>query len=192
MDKTLRNFRNPAALTRHFLVMLVFSFAGWLWETIYVSYLAGELVDRGFFLFPVCPIYGSCLVLLYFLLGTPDHPQGLLRRFEKSSARYPIYIIFAGLVPTLVELVVGAFFHKVFGVRLWDYRANPFNFHGYICLYNSLFWAFGITFVMRFVYQPVHQWLHRLSDRAAMRIAVPILSWLFVDAIISFRLLIKS
>ncbi len=190
MDKTLHNFRAPAALARHFLVMLFFSFLGWLWETVYVSYLAGELVDRGFFLAPVCPIYGNCLVLLYFLLGTPDRPQGLLRRFEKSHARYLVYLVFAGLIPTVVELVIGAFFHRVFGVWLWTYEANPYNFYGYICLYNSIFWAFGITLLMRVVYRPVHKLMHRLSDKAAVRIAVPILIWLGIDAVISFLLLI--
>ncbi len=191
MESSLYNFRSKPALARHFLVMLFFSFLGWLWETVYVSYLAGELVDRGFFLTPVCPIYGSCLVALYFLLGTPDDPQGLLKRFRNSPVRYPIYILFAGLIPTVVELVVGFFFHRVFDVRLWTYEANPFNFYGYICLYNSIFWAFGITLLMRFVYQPVQKLMQKLSDRAAVWVAAPILLWMLIDAVISFRLLMK-
>lgn len=191
MDKVLRRFRDPVAMGRHFLVLLFFSFLGWLWETVYVSYLAGKLVDRGFFLAPVCPIYGSCLVLLYFLLGTPDHPQGLLRRFANSRARYFVYLLFAGLIPTLAELAIGAFCHRVLGVRLWTYEANPFNFHGYICLYNSIFWAFGILILMRFAYLPVHRWTGRLSGQTVLRICLPILIWFAIDGVISLLLLIK-
>ncbi len=189
MESTLYHFRSRPALAKHFLVMLFFSFLGWLWETVYVSYLAGELVDRGFFLSPVCPIYGSCLLVLYFMLGTPDAPRGLLRRVRKGPGLYGIYLLFAGLIPTAVELVIGAFFHQVFDVRLWTYEANPYNFYGYICLYNSLFWAVGITALMRFIYQPVQKWVFRAGDRTATRIAVPMLVLLAADGIISFLLM---
>ncbi len=77
-------------------------------------------------------------------------------------------------------------------MRLWTYEANPYNFYGYICLYNSIFWAFGITFLMRFIYKPVYGWMLKLSDKAAVRIAVPILIWLALDGIISFLLLIMK
>ncbi len=190
MKNTLRSHCSPAALAKHFMILLIFSFLGWLWETVYVSYLAGELVDRGFFFTPVCPIYGSCLLALYFLLGTPDNPQGLLRKFQNRHGRYMIYLLFAGIVPTAVELVVGVFFHQLFDVRLWTYEANPYNFYGYICLYNSLFWAVGITVLMRFVYPAVQNMVFRLKDRTALRIAMPMLVLLAADGIISFLLLL--
>ncbi len=190
MSNSILKTRSPVAMSKHFLIMLFFSFLGWLWETVYVSNLAGELVDRGFFFTPVCPIYGSCLLALYFLLGTPDKPQGLLRRFGHRHGRYAVYLIFAGLIPTAVELVVGVFFHQLFDVRLWTYEANPYNFYGYICLYNSLFWAVGITVLMRFAYPAVQNMIFRLQDRTVLRVALPMLVLLAVDGVISFLLLL--
>ncbi len=189
MENSLR-FDRAVRLSRHFFVMLFFSFLGWAWETVYVSYLAGELVDRGFFLSPVCPIYGSCLVALYYLLGTPNRPRGLLKNLRNPVLCYGLYILFAGLIPTAAELVIGAFFHQVFDVRLWTYEANPYNFYGYICLYNSIFWAFGITAVMRLVYGPVLRLMERMKDRTALRAVWICLGILAVDGLVSFRLLI--
>ena len=106
---------------RLYLVFLIFSFAGWVWEVIHVSILAGELVDRGFLFGPICPIYGLTMVIAYFLIGMPKKPKGILKATEGKWYQYLLYGIAAITLPTLVELVVGYGCELIFGIRLWDY-----------------------------------------------------------------------
>ncbi len=179
----MKNHSNAARL---FLIGILFSFLGWVMETVHVSQLAGELVDRGFLFLPLCPIYGSCLILLYLLLGTPGAPRGLLRNARPGVLRYIAYFFFAGLVPTLVELGVGAFFHQLFDIRLWSYEHQPLNFMGYICLPLSLTWAVGITAIMQLIFPLLQKLTGRLSDKTALRIALPLAGILAVDFVVSF------
>ena len=60
----------------HQLYILLFTFVfgafiGWLLETIFVSIMAGHLVDRGFLIGPLCPIYGFGALFLRLFLGVP-------------------------------------------------------------------------------------------------------------------------
>ena len=46
----------------------IFSFVGWLMETIYSYFVLGHFANRGFLFGPVCPIYGfGGLILILFL-----------------------------------------------------------------------------------------------------------------------------
>ncbi len=188
--KQLLNKEMAPVWARYFLILLIFSFLGWGMETIHVSDLAGELVDRGFLTLPFCPIYGCCLMLLYFLLGTPNQTRGLLKNVKPGPWRYLIYWVFAGLVPTAVELTVGAFFHQVFDLRLWSYEHQPYNFNGYICLPISLLWAFGITILMRVIFPMVQNLTRKLSDRGAVVLGVGMAGAVAVDFAINFAWLL--
>jgi uncharacterized membrane protein len=59
---------------------LIFSFAGFIWETVHVSLLAKELVDRIFLFGPICPIYGTTMVIFYLLIGPPQAPKTFLKK----------------------------------------------------------------------------------------------------------------
>ncbi len=176
-------------LSRYFIILLIFSFLGWVMETVHVSQLAGELVDRGFLLLPFCPIYGCCLMLLYFLLGTPKQTRGILKGVTAGPWRYAIYWIFAGLVPTVMELIVGAFFDQLFDIQLWSYAHQPYNFMGYICLPMSLAWAFAITALMRFIFPLFQKLTDRFSDRVAVVTASVLAVAIAVDFSVNFLLL---
>ncbi len=186
MNETVSLRRHKAA--QYFLIGIIFSFAGWLMETIHVSDLAGELVDRGFLFLPLCPIYGSCLMALYFLLGTPSAPHGILKNTTAGVGRYLLYVLFAGLVPTLAELAVGAFFHQLFDIRLWSYEHQPFNFMGYICLPISVTWAVAITVLMQFIFPLIHKLVGKLSQ--PVRIAAPLAVAIACDFLINFILIL--
>jgi uncharacterized membrane protein len=44
---------------------LIYSFFGWIYETLYCSAKAGHFVSRGFLIGPFIPIYGICIVSPY-------------------------------------------------------------------------------------------------------------------------------
>lgn len=151
---------------RFFLTFFIFSFLGWAWETVYVSALGGHWVDRGFLNLPICPIYGFCIMALYALLGTPDEPHTFGKKIQGRGQRYVAYWFFAGLIPTVAELISGFFFDYCFDMRLWTYESYPLNFRGYICLPISLFWAFAVTLIMKYVFPPVQKKVNALSCKA--------------------------
>ncbi len=184
--KRLLSMKNATSAARYFLILLIFSFLGWAMETVHVSQLAGELVDRGFLTLPFCPIYGCCLMLLYFLLGTPKQTRGILKNVTKGPWRYGIYWVFAGLVPTVMELIVGAFFDQLFDIQLWSYAHQPYNFMGYICLPMSLAWAFAITALMRFIYPLFQKLVGLLPDKTALMTGGILAAAVAVDAIVNF------
>lgn len=77
------------------LAFFLYSFTGWLCESIYCSLPAGRFINRGFLTGPLCPVYGFGALLIVFLLsaaaaaaGTSlfswrggDKPSGVCDRF---------------------------------------------------------------------------------------------------------------
>lgn len=160
MDKNIKN-ENTILLARLFFVCLIFSFAGFIWETVHVSLLAKELVDRSFLFGPICPIYGTTMVISYLLMGPPQAPKTFLKKTKGKWYQYLLYAIIAISLPTLVELVVGLGCEKLFNIRLWDYshyvinffdKEIPLHYKGYIALPISCIWLVLIFISMGFVF----------------------------------------
>ena len=50
------------------LYFVIYSFLGWILETIFALFVLGKFVKRGFLYGPVCPIYGFGAVLIILTL----------------------------------------------------------------------------------------------------------------------------
>ena len=149
------------------LVLAVFiSFCGWCLEMAGLFLLYRQVNDRGFLTLPLCPIYGTSIVGVYLLLGTPKTVSGLLgtpvtqRRWWRSKVRgrlwlvLLLYFITVTAVSSSVELAVGLI-AKAIGTPLWDYSERAFNLFGVICLEFSLMWGALITAFMLFLWEPL-------------------------------------
>ena len=154
----------------YIIMCIAISFGGWLFEVIGRFLVYGVLGDRGFLNLPLCPIYGTSLLLIYLLMGTPQKPErlgeGLLRRYMGRGGigrlvSFFVYFLVAALLPTLAELAVGGIF-KLLGKPLWDYSGLPFNLFGVICLYFSLLWGVLITLFMWLLWGRMYRALERL------------------------------
>ncbi|MGN0814753.1 MAG: putative ABC transporter permease [Candidatus Coproplasma sp.] len=174
-----------ATVSKYYLLYMLFAFLGWLWEVFYVRFEIGRFVDRGFMWLPFCPIYGTALFIAYFLLGTPDEGRGILKNVKNSFVRYALYALFAFLIPTLTELIIGLFFDKVLGVTLWDYSALPLNLGGYICLPVALVWTVAITLFMRFAFKPLKNLIFRLPDGVAIFLSVALFCAMCADVAVN-------
>ena len=107
----------------------IYSFFGWIFESVYVSLRKRRWVNRGFLLGPFLPIYGGGAVMMLFV----SEPF-------KSNL---ILTYFAGAVgATLLELVTGMVMESIFKVRYWDYSDRKYNYKGYICLESAVLWGF--------------------------------------------------
>lgn len=94
---------------------------------------------KGFYV----PIYGFGMLLI--VMGHHRMPD------------YPLWskVIIYTAAFSLLELSIGWFFHRVLGMRLWDYSGNRFNYKGYICPTFSFCWGvlagatdYAMTFLM--------------------------------------------
>lgn len=152
---TANRLRNPAFqfICRYFLLASAVAFFGWLFETMSFVIL-WEPQDRGMLTLPFCYLYGSIVIVVYFLLGTPfagrmgrlyrrikgDEPSRL-RKFGAVVAAILIYFVAVTVLATLVELIVGLIFIKGLGIPLWSYRNFDRTFLDIICLDFSLMWG---------------------------------------------------
>ena len=108
------------------LLFFIYSFIGWLWETVYCSLKAKKFVYRGFLVGPYCPIYGfGVLSVLYFV-----------EPFENNLL--VLYVGSAVLV-TILEYVTSYGLEKLFHASWWDYHDVPFNLNGRVAPQVYLF-----------------------------------------------------
>jgi uncharacterized protein len=129
------------------IIVALYSFGGWVLETAYASLRAGRWVNRGFLSGPFCPIYGlgAGLILLssvYLENILPHHGQSRLALFLASI-----------VLVSLLELIAGWSLMRIFQRRWWDYSANRWNIHGYVCALYSLLWG-GLALVLTELIHP--------------------------------------
>jgi len=111
-----------------FLYFSATSFIGWILESTYRSIRERRLVNSGFLTGPFVPLYGFGALAVALLARVLAHTHGIL-----------FWLILA-ISPTALEYWSSWLMEKIFGLRLWDYAAEPFNLNGRVCLQFSVFW----------------------------------------------------
>ena len=130
---------------------MIYSMVGWMVEVAFHAVTVGKVINRGFLNGPVCPVYGSGVLVVLSVLNILGTAFGVETDLEKAS---PLLLFVVGLIfATLIELIAGFLLDKLFHARWWDYRDRKFNLNGYICLGFSIVWGLAIAFVLR-VIQP--------------------------------------
>ena len=106
----------------------IYSFLGWLIETIYALFVHGHFVKRGFLLGPLCPIYGFGAVIL--IIATK-------KLYKKPFLKFLI----ATIAFSLFEFMVSFVLEMLVGLRWWDYSNDILNIQGRVSLIYSIFWG---------------------------------------------------
>ena len=116
-------------------IFVIYSFIGWILESVYKSILQKKIVNSGFLIGPFCPIYGyGALIMYYCLIGL------------KSD----IFLLFISslVILSVWEYIVGWGLEIVFKTKYWDYSNKFLNIGGRVCLLNSIFWGvLGVLFI---------------------------------------------
>lgn len=115
-----------------FLIFMSYSFAGWLMEVIVSIYFHHKLINRGFLIGPICPIYGVGGVSISLLL-------------RNTTNALEIFLI-AIVGSAILEYAASYIMERLFRVRWWDYSEKKFNLNGRICLESLL--AFGFIGIL--------------------------------------------
>lgn len=151
---------NIAELITYFMI---YSFLGWIMESIVRTICEKRLVNTGFLKGPFCPIYGiGATIMFLFLEGFENKPI--------------LLFCIAIVILTVWEYIVGVFLEKAFHTKYWDYSNHKFNFQGRICLTNSICWGIlGVLFV-----KYIHPFIQGIIDKVDITLLHYIVAILFV------------
>jgi len=151
---------------------IVYSFLGWVLESVFKSIMQRKIVNSGFLHGPFCPIYGVGAIIMYLALNN----------FKANSV---LVFIIGFIVLSIWEYIVGWYLEKVFKTKYWDYSENKFNIHGRVCLLNSIFWGvLGVIFVY-IIHPYVELKIYLIQPNILIYLNSLIYSYLFVDMIVS-------
>ena len=115
---------------------VIYSFIGWILESIYKSILQKRIVNSGFLHGPFCPIYGYGAMIMYLSL-------------RNLTNNLVILFSYGVVVLSLFEYIVGLFLEIFFKTKYWDYSQKRFNINGRVCLQNSIYWGIlGVVFMI--------------------------------------------
>ncbi|MEG1001769.1 putative ABC transporter permease [Clostridium sp.] len=111
----------------------IYSFLGWVCETIYCFIIDKKFTYRGFLYGPVCPIYGYGALIV----------TACLNRFKGNI----VFVFLGGMIlASVLEYFTSFILEKLFNMKWWDYSKHKFNINGRVCLLNST--MFGILSVI--------------------------------------------
>lgn len=121
---------------KYFVLFVIYSFMGWVYETIYSSIVHKGFQSRGFLYGPIIPIYGfgACMANIVFF----DLPIPALSHVNNSA----IFVIcFIGSI--FLEYITSYVLEKAFHARWWDYTESFLNINGRVCFFASC--GFGVA-----------------------------------------------
>lgn len=166
------------SLSTNFILFIIYSFLGWLVEVINCSIVEKKLVNRGFLISPICPIYGCGALLITLVL---------------NNYKDDWFVVFcmAVILCGLLEYFTSWLMEKIFHARWWDYSKNKFNINGRICLETMI--PFGILgLVIIYILNPFfYNILNLIPTNIANIISIILLIILIVDTIVSFNVISK-
>lgn len=115
-----------------FIIFMAYSFGGWLIEVSLNIINHKKLVNRGFLIGPICPIYGTGAVAISLLL---------------DQAESPIAVFCVAVVGgAILEYTTSYIMERLFRVRWWDYSDKMVQINGRICMSSVL--CFGVAGVL--------------------------------------------
>ena len=157
---------------------LIYSFLGWVIESIFRSIIEKKIINTGFLKGPICPIYGIGALIMSFVL------DGL-------SNNLICLFIASMIILTIWEYIVGVFLEKTFHTKYWDYSDHKINFQGRICLTNSIYWGIlGVVFV-----KYIHPFMQEIIEKVnidVLHFVITITSIVFVVDVITSIVKVKN
>ena len=163
---------------KYFLIFMFYSILGWLMEVTLTFVRNKKFVNRGFLIGPYCPIYGSGVLLIMFILKRYlDRPLGLF--------------CMAVIICSILEYLTSYFMEKIFKARWWDYSNKKFNINGRICLEYAMLFGIGGTLIMYFINPMIINVMDTTSSTVIKVLAITLFIIYIVDNIISYIVMFK-
>lgn len=156
-----------------FVLFMIYSFIGWVVETILVSAQTKRLVNRGFLIGPYLPIYGTGGILLTITL-------------DKVKENLCLVFILSLLICTILEYFTSYIMEKLLKARWWDYSEKPLNINGRVCMQSSLLFGLAGIICLIIVNPVLLRYIHALSDTALIITCLVLIVPFVIDICISY------
>ena len=158
-------------IAQYFVEFMFYSFLGWVWESIYCTVKEKKWADRGFLFGPICPIYGSCVVVASAVFSSID---------ALNSPNFPIWGIFilCYIGSAVAEFATSWVLEKRFNARWWDYSELPLNIQGRICVPVSIAFGLAGVAVVKFLI-PAIEGVHEVVSPVVYEVLAIILAAIF-------------
>ncbi len=154
------------------LFFIIYSFLGWVMESMVRSICEKKLINTGFLYGPFCPIYGlGALIMILFL----------------STFKNNVFLLFltSFVILSLWEYVVGWLLEKIFKTKYWDYSDHKFNINGRVCLSNSIAWGvLGVIFV-KYLHPWISDILLKIPEKVLICSTIILGGYIIIDAIVT-------
>ncbi|MEQ7179686.1 putative ABC transporter permease [Enterococcus thailandicus] len=150
------------------LLFFIYSFVGWLWETVYCSIKAKHFVYRGFLVGPITPIYGfGILGVLYFI--------------EPFQSNLVLLYVLSTVLVTILEYLTSFGLEKLFHATWWDYHDVPLNINGRVALPVSLFWGVGCVLIVKVIHPHILILERFLAEHFSFYLPVLLIGLIMMD-----------
>lgn len=161
-----------------FVYFVLYSFLGWVCETIYCSIDDKKFVNRGFLNGPFCPIYGTGALLVIDI-------------FMKYKDDLLVLFILSVVITSIVEYITSYLLEKIFNLQLWDYSTYSFNLNGRVCLKNSLLFGVLSILAVEVIHPAVEGFLSRLPVWFLITFTGTLVVYFICDVVITVKALIQ-
>lgn len=154
------------------MFFIIYSFLGWILESIYKTISQKKPVNSGFLYGPFCPIYGIGAIIMYLFL------------YDFKGNTFLIFCL-GFVVLSVWEYLVSVLLEKFFHTRYWDYSHKKYNLQGRVCLANSIYWGIlGIVF-MQFIHPGIQQLLNLIPIQILQYISIIFIAYFIIDTVTS-------
>lgn len=153
--------------------LFLYSFIGWVYESILCSVSARRWINRGFLNGPYCPIYGWGALLVILILG---------------KIKNPLLIFLLGMLVTCsLEYFSSYLMEKLFHARWWDYSARKFNINGRVCLIGAIVFGSFSVILIKFIHPMVLRLTNSIPNVPLCCISAIVGTAMLIDLIVTLR-----
>ncbi|HHT56510.1 MAG TPA: HD domain-containing protein [Herbinix luporum] len=161
-------------LNKYIIAFFIFSFFGWIWESIYCTIREHKWANRGFLYGPICPIYGFASVLGFIIYD-------LIKAGYLPSIKWWMIFMLGFIVSMLLEYPTSWALEKLFKARWWDYSDIWLNIKGRTSVPTSLAFGFAAILAMEVLIPLVDRGLSFLPESLLFILSLILVSIISID-----------
>lgn len=162
-----------------YTTFLLYSFIGFICETLFCAILDKKFSPRGFLCGPLIPIYGFGAIFILFALS----------RYKSDPL---VVFVFGMIICSALEYFTSFLLEKIFHNMWWDYNNYKYNINGRICLLNSIMFGFGSLAIIYLVEPLVDKFImlipHNIFNVSLILITILLLSDIIYSCVVAFNL----
>lgn len=175
-----------------YLVGIIIANIGWIAENA-VKLISSGVIDSRFHLLPFISPYALVPIAMHvFLKDTDDICIFGKKVFNKKSKSTVIYSNILSLLLVCGAVFIGEFFvgnlwEKLFGVKLWNYSAQPLHLTQYVSLFSALGYGVGAFLLFKYMIRPMIASIEKIIDFAtAKKLCMTLGVWILADTFTMF------